>query len=108
VNVPAEVGRCAAVVHQGGAGIAYATLDAGIPAVCLPQLGDQFRNAALLARVGACLVAEPEAATEPQMRDAISTVLDDAAYAEATQRMREANRALPDVDTLILRLVTVD
>jgi UDP:flavonoid glycosyltransferase YjiC (YdhE family) len=107
VDMPAEVARCAAVVHHGGAGISYASLDAGIPAVCLPLGGDEYRNAAALTRVGVCLSLKPEAATEPKLREAITRVLTEPNFAEATRHMREANRALPDIGDLVRQLVAV-
>jgi UDP:flavonoid glycosyltransferase YjiC (YdhE family) len=64
VDTVREVARCDLVVHHGGAGTAYACLLAGVPAVCLPQMGDQFRNADLLAAAGVCLVSKPEDAHE--------------------------------------------
>lgn len=45
--------RCVAVVHHGGAGITYAAIQAGVPAVVLPQDYDQFDFAARIDAAGA-------------------------------------------------------
>jgi UDP:flavonoid glycosyltransferase YjiC (YdhE family) len=45
--------RCVAVVHHGGAGIAYSAIRAGVPAVVWPQDYDQFDYAARIVAAGA-------------------------------------------------------
>lgn len=45
--------RALAVVHHGGAGITYAAIQAGVPAVVLPQDYDQFDFAARIDAAGA-------------------------------------------------------
>lgn len=45
--------RCAAVVHHGGAGIAFSAIRAGVPAVVWPQDYDQFDYAARIVAAGA-------------------------------------------------------
>lgn len=49
----------AAVVHHGGAGTTLTALDAGVPALIIPQGADQFLNAAVVAKAGAGAVVEP-------------------------------------------------
>jgi L-demethylnoviosyl transferase len=100
VDTAQEVARCDLVVHHGGAGTAYACVVAGVPAVCLPQLGDQFRNADLLAKAGVCLVSAPEDASESRVRVLIEQALTDDRPAAATRSLRDQNAQLPDVDTL--------
>jgi UDP:flavonoid glycosyltransferase YjiC (YdhE family) len=70
INTPQEVAHCPVVVHHGGAGTSYAAVDASVPAVCLPQMGDQFRNAALLATARVCVT--PEEATDSRLRELIT------------------------------------
>ena len=45
--------RCVAVVHHGGAGVAYSAIRAGVPAVVWPQDYDQFDYAARIVAAGA-------------------------------------------------------
>jgi L-demethylnoviosyl transferase len=107
LDLPAEVRRCALVVHHGGAGTSWATLAAGVPAVCLPQAGDQFRNANLLACANAGVVVLPEDATELAVRDAAEHALRDTDLAASATRARLANQALPGPGELAERLTRV-
>jgi UDP:flavonoid glycosyltransferase YjiC (YdhE family) len=52
----AAMADCDLVVHHGGAGPSWAALSAGKPAVVLPQAGDQFPDARILATAGAAHV----------------------------------------------------
>jgi UDP:flavonoid glycosyltransferase YjiC (YdhE family) len=100
MDLPAEVARCALVVHHGGAGTAWASLAAGVPAVCLPQAGDQFRNAELLARAGAALVVQPEDADQETLRRTIAKTFGDRSMSRAAWRVQRDNAALPGPDDL--------
>jgi UDP:flavonoid glycosyltransferase YjiC (YdhE family) len=104
MDLPAEVARCALVVHHGGAGTSWASLAAGVPAVCLPQAGDQFRNAELLARAGAALVIQPEDADQHTLRTTIVRAFEDPSMSTAARRAQRDNAALPGPDELATRL----
>ena len=104
IDLPAEVTRCALVVLHGGAGTSWAALSAGVPAVCLPQAGDQFRNAELLARAGAGLVVQPDNADADILRNALAHALDDSSMATAARHAQQHNAALPGPDELATRL----
>jgi UDP:flavonoid glycosyltransferase YjiC (YdhE family) len=104
MDLPAEVTRCALVVHHGGAGTSWATLAAGLPAICLPQAGDQFRNAELLARAGTCLVVQPDDAGRESLGETLTQALGDCSMLMAARRAQEENAALPGPDELAARL----
>jgi UDP:flavonoid glycosyltransferase YjiC (YdhE family) len=96
VNLAAEITGCALVIHHGGAGTTWAALSAGVPAVCLPQGADQFRNGSLVASAGAAVVVHPDAADLPTLRRVFAAALADPALAGSAGRVRHANEALPD------------
>ena len=100
IDTAREVARCELVIHHGGAGTAYASLLAGVPAVCLPQMGDQFRNANLLAAAGVCLVSKPEDANETHLVALLEQALTDNRLATQTKALRDQNALMPDVDDL--------
>jgi glycosyltransferase len=104
VDLPSEITRCSLVVHHGGAGTAWATLAAGVPAVCLPQAGDQFRNAGLLAEVGAAAVVPPDAADLPTLRRTFTQALTDPALNAGAKRVQRENESLPPVSALVERI----
>ncbi|MGI5175767.1 glycosyltransferase [Dactylosporangium sp. CA-152071] len=104
VDLPAEITRCALVVHHGGAGTSWATLLAGVPAVCLPQSGDQFRNAERLAGAGAATVVMPDAMDALTLRRAFSQALADPSLAAGADRVRRSNDSLPPTAALVDRL----
>jgi UDP:flavonoid glycosyltransferase YjiC (YdhE family) len=104
IDIPTEIPRCALVVHHGGAGTSWATLTAGVPAVCVPQAGDQFRNAELLARAGVGLLVQPDHADRNTLREALTDALDDRSMAAAARRAQRENAALPGPDELATRL----
>jgi UDP:flavonoid glycosyltransferase YjiC (YdhE family) len=100
VDTAHEVTRCDLVVHHAGAGTAYACVLAGVPALCLPQMGDQFRNAGLLADADTCLVSSPEDAHEAHLTALMHQALADRQLAEAARAARHQNAQLPDVESL--------
>jgi UDP:flavonoid glycosyltransferase YjiC (YdhE family) len=104
IDLPTEITRCALVVHHGGAGTSWAALAAGIPAVCLPQAGDQFRNAELLARARVCTVLQPDDTDPTPLRETIARALGDRSMAVAAQHAHQQNAALPGPDELASRL----
>jgi UDP:flavonoid glycosyltransferase YjiC (YdhE family) len=107
VNMLSELAGCLAAIHHAGAGTAYAAIDSGVPAVCMPQLGDQFRNATLLTRSGACVSIEPEEASETRLRVLLTKVLEERSYSEAARRLHDLNQSLPDTHGLVRRLTAV-
>jgi vancomycin aglycone glucosyltransferase len=74
VNQQALFGRCAAVLHHGGAGTTTTAARAGAPQVIAPQIVDQPYWAAHAARLGIG-VALDAAPTVASMSDALKTAL---------------------------------
>ncbi|MGO4712089.1 glycosyltransferase [Bradyrhizobium sp. 2TAF24] len=91
-----------AVIHHGGAGVTYATIAAGKPAVVVPHDYDQFDFAARIVAMGAGLRAARLASTQtlaaldralqPQLFPALPAL----AHAAARYRPREAFLAAVD------------
>lgn len=88
VPLKAVLRDCDAVVHQGGAGVTMAALDAGTPQMVLPQGADQFDNAEAVSKRGAGFTGRadgPAAAQlerllhDPGLRDAAGEVRADLA-----------------------------
>jgi UDP:flavonoid glycosyltransferase YjiC (YdhE family) len=100
VNLTIEVPRCALIIHQGGAGVSWTALADGVPAVCMPQDFDQFRNAGLVAATGAAVVVPPEIDTVPALHAVFEQAIGDPALAAAAERVRAANDRLPDTAAL--------
>lgn len=80
----ASLGDYAAVCHHGGAGITYAALAAGVPALVWPRDFDQFDNAARLVACGAGLRARGRAAANAR---ALQRLVGDPSFAEAARSM---------------------
>jgi UDP:flavonoid glycosyltransferase YjiC (YdhE family) len=101
VDLPAETARCALVIHHAGAGSSWAALVTGVPAVCIPQAADQFRNAELIAGAGAGVVVAPTVRDVPDLRAAFAAAHTDPNLVAGAARIRDANAALPDLDALV-------
>jgi UDP:flavonoid glycosyltransferase YjiC (YdhE family) len=86
-------GHASLVVTHGGSGTTLGALAAGLPLVVVPLFADQPDNARRVAAVGAGVVAEP-----PGIREAIETVLGEAKYERAAQRLAQEIAWLPSTD----------
>jgi UDP:flavonoid glycosyltransferase YjiC (YdhE family) len=99
-----------AVIH-GGSGTTFGALAAGLPLVFVPMMADQPANARLVAGAGAGIVVEPDFRPAPagkagestgsRIRAAIETILADASYREAAQRIAAEMRAAPAIDQVL-------
>jgi UDP:flavonoid glycosyltransferase YjiC (YdhE family) len=107
VQLPTEIARCALVVHHGGAGTTWATMLAGVPAVCLPQSGDQFRNAERLAVAGAATVIMPDGMDASNLQRAFTQTLANPSLAAGADQVRRSNDSLPPTSVLVDRLETI-
>ncbi|WP_345638219.1 glycosyltransferase [Rugosimonospora acidiphila] len=122
IDLPAESARCTLVIHHAGAGSCWAALAAGVPAVCLPQAADQFRNAALVARAGAGVVVEPAVGEVADLRASFAAALGEdlsgssrgagpdgsrSSLADGAARVRDDNAALEGTDALVDRIEAV-
>jgi UDP:flavonoid glycosyltransferase YjiC (YdhE family) len=88
--------RSRAVVSHGGSGTVLGALAHGVPQVLLPMGADQPLNAARVDAVGVGRVLDATACSSADVRDAVTTVLDDQAYRERAARLRDETLALPD------------
>jgi MGT family glycosyltransferase len=86
-------GHASLVVTHGGSGTTLGALAAGLPLVVVPLFADQPDNARRVEAVGAGVMAEP-----PGIREAIETVLGEAKYERAAQRLAQEIAWLPSTD----------
>jgi UDP:flavonoid glycosyltransferase YjiC (YdhE family) len=93
-------GHATLVLTHGGSGTTLGALAAGLPLVVVPLFADQPENARRVAAVGAGVVAEPAG-----MREAIETVLGEAKYTRAAQRVAQEIAWLPPTDEAFAELL---
>lgn len=89
--------HAAAIVSHGGSGTVTGTLAAGVPAVVVPFIADQYDNARRVTELGAGLTLEADDIV--RLPDAVRALLADGTYREAAGRVAAEVRALPIVDT---------
>jgi UDP:flavonoid glycosyltransferase YjiC (YdhE family) len=94
-----------AVVSHTGSGTMLGALAAGLPQVCLPRGADQFANAERLHAIGAGIRLLPDDVTPERLRAAVSSVLDDPAYADAATAMKSEIAAMPSAADVLDDLV---
>ena len=94
-----------AVVSHTGSGTMLGALASGLPQVCLPRGADQFANAERLHAVGAGIRLLPDDVTPDRLRAAVSSVLDDPAYADAATAMKAEIAAMPSAADVLDDLV---
>jgi MGT family glycosyltransferase len=87
----------AAMVSHGGSGTVTGTLAAGVPAVVVPFIADQFHNARRVEELGAGRMLEPDDIV--RLPDAVRALLADPSYREAAGRVAAEMSQLPTVDT---------
>jgi hypothetical protein len=103
--------RCAAVVSHGGSGTVLGALAHGLPSVLLPMGADQPWNATRCEELGVAVVLDAMRATPEDVREAVSSVLEDPSYRAAAELVREEIRRLPGPEhavRLIERLLEAD
>jgi UDP:flavonoid glycosyltransferase YjiC (YdhE family) len=103
--------RCDAVVSHGGSGTVLGALAHGLPSVLLPLGADQPLNAARCEELGAALVLDAMRATPEDVRDAVSSVLENPSYRTAAERVLDEIRGLPGPEHavgLLERLLETD
>jgi UDP:flavonoid glycosyltransferase YjiC (YdhE family) len=67
----------------------------GLPQVLIPMGADQEPNARRCEALGVALVLDPVAATPADVAEGVTTVLSDASYRAAAERVRDEIAALP-------------
>jgi UDP:flavonoid glycosyltransferase YjiC (YdhE family) len=93
--------HCAVVVSHAGSGTALATLEHGLPQLCLPQGADQFLNAAAISRFGAGLALAPDAASASAIGAAVERLLGEDAFRAAAERVGATIRGMPSPDDVV-------
>jgi MGT family glycosyltransferase len=97
--------HAAAIVCHGGSGTVTAAMAAGVPAVVMPMIADQYENARRIAELGAGVTIDH--AEVMRLPDAVRALLADPAYREAAGRIAQETSGLPTVDaapTILRRL----
>jgi UDP:flavonoid glycosyltransferase YjiC (YdhE family) len=92
---------CDVVVSHAGSGTALATLELGLPQLCLPQGADQFLNAAAIATAGAGLSLLPGDATVEAIGSAVSQLLAEQRFRDAAGRTGRGIAAMPSPDDVV-------
>ena len=93
--------KCSLVVSHAGSGTFLASLDHGLPQLCLPQAADQFLNAQQCATAGAGLRIPPAEVTRESVRQAAAQLIGDAQFRTNAQRIRNEIASMPLPATLV-------
>ncbi|HUP71595.1 MAG TPA: glycosyltransferase [Acidimicrobiales bacterium] len=96
--------HCSVVVSHAGSGTFLAALSAEIPQLCIPQAADQFLNAAACTASGTGLALQPGSVSVEQVRDAVTRLLSEAAFKNATERVSREISAMPSARAVAERL----
>jgi UDP:flavonoid glycosyltransferase YjiC (YdhE family) len=95
---------CDLVISHGGSGSVIGALAYGLPMVVLPMGADQPLNAQRCVALGVGKVLDPLQATPHVVREAVTSVLADATYQHAAERLRDEIAALPEPAHAVLLL----
>jgi UDP:flavonoid glycosyltransferase YjiC (YdhE family) len=87
----------AAMISHGGAGTTRMALAAGVPAVVVPGIADQFRNAERVARLGAGIGLAGAAEAPERLLGAVRALLDEPRFTIAARRVADEVAALPPI-----------
>jgi UDP:flavonoid glycosyltransferase YjiC (YdhE family) len=93
------------VVSHGGSGSTLAALASGLPILFVPQGADQFENAAQVQSLGAGVRLVPDELTVEGARSAIESLLNDASFRTAAQKVAAEIAAMPDPAAVVPALV---
>lgn len=98
---------CDAMVHHGGQGTALTAFEAGCPQLIMPELDDQFDNAAAVVRAGAGLRLLPEEATPRAIAHHYAEMLGSPRFGAAANRVAAEIATQPSPAAVVDRLVQV-
>jgi UDP:flavonoid glycosyltransferase YjiC (YdhE family) len=90
--------HCDLVVSHGGSGSVIGALAHGLPMVLIPMGADQPLNGARCKALGVGRVLDAVEATPTMIGEAVASVLRDASYRAAAERLRDEIAALPGAD----------
>jgi UDP:flavonoid glycosyltransferase YjiC (YdhE family) len=96
--------RCAAIIHQSGAGSTLAAAALGVPQLTIPQIGDQSLVSARLAATGAGIGLAEDEADAAAIAAAVTTILSTDGYREGAERLRDEILAQPAPADIVDRL----
>ncbi|MFF8608930.1 nucleotide disphospho-sugar-binding domain-containing protein [Streptomyces sp. NPDC015346] len=101
----ALLATCDAVVHHGGMGSVYASLDAGVPQLAIPVTGtDSVANAQVAVARGAGRLLDIADARAATVASALREVLHTPSYREAGRQVSAEMRAMPAPATVVAEL----
>ena len=89
--------HAAAMISHGGAGTTRMALAAGVPAVVVPSIADQPRNAERVAELGAGIGFSGAEEAIAGLRDAVRRLIEEPSYGAAARRVAAEVAALPPV-----------
>jgi UDP:flavonoid glycosyltransferase YjiC (YdhE family) len=96
--------QASVVVSHAGSGTFLGALAQGLPQLCLPQGGDQFRNATGAVASGTGLVLAPHQITPDAVRTCVRQLLDDASFRSAARVVAADVAATPSPADVVLDL----
>jgi UDP:flavonoid glycosyltransferase YjiC (YdhE family) len=92
------------VVHHGGSGTMLGAFAAGVPQLCLPQVGDHFPNADAVAAAGAGTTLLPDDVSEAAVAEQVKAILASDDARAAAGRLADEIAAMPSPQDLVTRL----
>lgn len=107
VDQDAVLAQAAIAVHHGGAGTLCACGAAAVPQVILPQMADQFLNAAAIDEHGVGTSLVGEAATPSSIAAAIAALLDNPGVRRDAEALRREIADMPSPEEVAERLLAV-
>ena len=93
--------RCDAIITHAGAGTLIAAVDAGLPMVLIPLVGDQPPNAERAAAAGVARVLAPSEVTPAAVCEATRAVLHEPGYRQRLAALRAEIAVLPPVERAV-------
>jgi UDP:flavonoid glycosyltransferase YjiC (YdhE family) len=93
--------HAAVAASHGGSGTTLGALAQGVPLAVVPWFADQPQNADRVESLGAGLALHGGLVAVPQLRRALSTLLDDPSYRRTAGRVAGEINALPPVDEAV-------
>lgn len=98
---------CDVVIHHGGSGTAMTALRYGLPQLVLPQMCDQFENAARLTGTGAARDIGFDERAGHRVRESVEQLLTEPSYREHAHRVRSEIEAMPLPSGIVTALEAV-
>lgn len=97
--------RTRVMISHAGSGALLGAIAAGVPILAIPQGADQFMNAGRIVEAGLGLRILPDELAPDVIRTRLSTLLDDARFAEAAHALRRDLESMPSPGEVVDQLV---